>query len=175
VQKPRPRAGAFCFGKLASSCAGVNDAALLALFFLIPWPGTQSWVRRQQARPMKKSSLLASMLFAVAVLFAVAAAPVALAGDQDFTVVNQTGIEIHELYVTPHDSDDWEDDILGEDTLPNGSEVDIKCSRKEKAKLWDLKVVDADGNSVEWENLDLLDISEVTLHYKKGKAWADVK
>ena len=90
-------------------------------------------------------------------------------------MVNQTGIVIHELYVTPHDSDDWEDDILGEDTLPNGSEVDIKFSRKEKAKLWDLKVVDADGNSVEWENLDLLDISEVTLHYKKGKAWADVK
>jgi len=150
-------------------------ASFAIAWFLITCRSIQSGVRRQQARPMKKSSLLASMLFAVAFLFVVASAPVALAGDQDFTVVNQTGIEIHELYVTPHDSDDWEDDILGEDTLANGAEVDIKFSRKEKAKLWDLKVVDADGNSVEWENLDLLDISEVTLHYKKGKAWADVK
>lgn len=124
---------------------------------------------------MKNSSFLARMLFAAAIFFAVALVPAAMAGDQDFTVLNKTGIEIHELYVTPHDSDDWEDDILGEDTLVNGAEVDIKFSRKEKAKLWDLKVVDADGNEVTWENLDLLEISKVTLHYKKGKAWADVE
>lgn len=115
------------------------------------------------------------MLFAAAIFFAVALVPAAMAGDQDFTVLNKTGIEIHELYVTPHDSNDWEDDILGEDTLANGAEVDIKFSRKEKAKLWDLKVVDADGSEVTWENLDLLEISKVTLHYKKGKAWADVE
>ncbi len=124
---------------------------------------------------MKSSSFLARMLFAASIFFAVALVPVAMAGDQDFTVVNKTGIEVHELYVTPHDSDDWEDDILGEDTLTNGAEVDIKFSRKEKAKLWDLKVVDADGSEVTWENLDLLEISKVTLHYKKGKAWADVE
>ena len=124
---------------------------------------------------MKTSSFLARVFFSAAVLFAVAVMPVAMAGDQDFTVVNKTGIEIHELYVTPHDSDDWEDDILGEDTLANGAEVDIKFSRKEKAKSWDLKVVDADGNSIEWESLDLLEISKVTLHYKKGKSWADVE
>ena len=124
---------------------------------------------------MKNSSFLARMLFAAAVFFAIALVPAAMAGDQDFTVLNKTGIEIHELYVTPHDSDDWEDDILGEDTLVNGAEVDIKFSRKEKAKSWDLKVVDVDGNEVTWENLDLLEISKVTLHYKKGKAWADVE
>ncbi len=124
---------------------------------------------------MKNSSFFARMLFAVAVLFAVALMPMAMAGDQDFTVVNKTGVEIHELYVTPHNSDDWEDDILGEDTLANGEEVDIKFSRKEKAKSWDLKVVDADGNSIEWESLNLLDISKVTLHYKNGKSWADVE
>lgn len=124
---------------------------------------------------MKSSSFLARMLFAAAIFFAVALVPAAMAGDQDFTVLNKTGIEIHELYVTPHDSNDWEDDILGEDTLANGAEVDIKFSRKEKVKLWDLKVVDADGSEVTWENLDLLEISKVTLHYKKGKAWADVE
>ena len=124
---------------------------------------------------MKNSSFLARMLFAAAVFFAIALVPAAMAGDQDFTVLNKTGIEIHDLYVTPHDSDDWEDDILGEDTLVNGAEVDIKFSRKEKAKSWDLKVVDVDGNEVTWENLDLLEISKVTLHYKKDKAWADVE
>jgi len=41
--------------------------------------------------------------------------------------------------------------------------------------LWDLKIVDAKGASIEWEELDLTKISEVTLHYQNGKAWADVK
>jgi hypothetical protein len=96
-------------------------------------------------------------------------------GKQDFTLHNATGVEIHELYVSPHSSDDWEEDVLGQDTLPDGESVDIHFSRKEHAKMWDLKVVDKEGNSITWENLNLLEISDVTLHYKNGKAWADLK
>ena len=96
-------------------------------------------------------------------------------GKQDFTLVNRTGVEINSVYITPHSSDDWEDDILGQDTLPNGDSVDIQFSRKEKAKLWDLRVEDRDGNSIEWENLNLLEISKVTLFYKNGRAWAETE
>jgi hypothetical protein len=96
-------------------------------------------------------------------------------GKQDFTLVNQTGVEIHELYVSPHSADDWQEDVLGVDTLPSGESVDITFSPKERAKLWDLKVVDGKGNSIEWESLNLLEISKVTLHYKNGKAWADLE
>ncbi len=98
-------------------------------------------------------------------------------GDQDFTVVNATGVEIHELYVSPHSADDWQEDILGRDTLASGEFVDIVFSRKEKIKMWDLRIVDGEGNAIEWENLNLLEISKVTLHYNKktGKAWADIE
>jgi hypothetical protein len=96
-------------------------------------------------------------------------------GKQDFTLVNQTGAAINELYVSPHTSNDWEEDILGVDTLANGDSVDITFSRSERAALWDLKVVDKAGNSITWENLNLLEISKLTLHYKNGKAWADVE
>jgi hypothetical protein len=96
-------------------------------------------------------------------------------GKQDFTLVNQTGVEISELYVSPHSADDWEEDILGQDTLPSGQTLEITFSPKERAKLWDLKVVDSKGNSIEWESLNLLEISKVTLHYKNGKAWADLE
>ncbi|MDQ3907872.1 MAG: hypothetical protein M3268_05960 [Acidobacteriota bacterium] len=96
-------------------------------------------------------------------------------GKQDFTVVNQTGVEIHRLYVSPHDKDDWEEDILGRDTLASGESLDIKFDRSEKAKMWDLRVEDKQGNAIEWENLNLLEISKVTLHYKDGKAWADTE
>lgn len=96
------------------------------------------------------------------------------AGDQDFLLINSTGVEIYALYVTPHNADDWGDDILGVDTLLPNEKIEINFSRKEKAKLWDLRIEDEDGEFIEWENLNLLKISRVTLFYKNGKATAIV-
>jgi hypothetical protein len=111
----------------------------------------------------------------VAAAFAVAAATPAYAGEQDFTLVNKTGVEIHKLYTAPHSSDDWEEDVLGEDTLANGESLDITFPKREKAAHWDLRVEDSKGNAITFENLNLKEISEVVLHYKDGKAWADLK
>jgi hypothetical protein len=94
------------------------------------------------------------------------------AGAQDFTLVNATGVEIDKVFISPHSSNDWEEDILGQDTLPNGEKVDIKFHRAEKAPLWDLRIEDKQGHSIEWENLNLLEISKLTLDYKDGKATA---
>jgi hypothetical protein len=96
-------------------------------------------------------------------------------GKQDFTLHNETGVEIHSLYVSPHGEDEWGPDILGRDTLPSGETVEITFSPKEKAANWDLKVTDQSNNSIEWENLNLMEISEVTLHYSNGKGTAEVK
>ena len=120
---------------------------------------------------IKQTALCLAALMAMLLL----AVPAALAGDQDFILHNQTGVEIHALHIAPHSSDEWGEDILGEDTMANGATLTIKFSRKEKAQHWDLRIEDKAGNSLEWESLDLLEISEVTLHYKNGKAWADVK
>jgi hypothetical protein len=96
-------------------------------------------------------------------------------GAQDFTLVNKTGVEIYALYVTPHNADDWGSDILGVDTLASNGTLEITFSRKEKSKFWDLRVEDEDGNFIEWEKLNLLEISTVTLFYKNGKATAIVE
>lgn len=96
-------------------------------------------------------------------------------GAQDFLLVNKTGIEIYSLYVTPHDSDDWGDDILGADTLAANEDLEITFSRKEKAKLWDLRIEDSSGNYIEWDNINLLKVSEVTLYYKNKKPTATFK
>lgn len=98
--------------------------------------------------------------------------PATAAGAQDFTLVNATGVEIDKVFISPHNSDDWEEDVLGQDTLPDGQSVDIKFHRDEKAALWDLKIADKQGTSIEWPNLNLLEISKVTLNYKDGKATA---
>jgi hypothetical protein len=97
------------------------------------------------------------------------------AGDQDFSLVNKTGFVIESLHISPHSSDEWGDDILGKDTLGDGDTVNITFHRKEKAAMWDLKVTDPDDKSFTWEKLNLLEISEVTLFYRKGVATATFK
>jgi hypothetical protein len=105
----------------------------------------------------------------------VTATAFARVGKQDFVLHNETGVEIHEVYVSPVTTDEWEEDVLGTDTLADGDSVKITFDDRDKHVHWDLKVVDGKGNSIEWHDLNLIEISEVTLHYKDGKAWADVK
>ena len=94
---------------------------------------------------------------------------------QDFTLVNSTGVEINKLFISPHEKDDWEEDVLGQDTLPSGQSLHIKFNRSEKAAMWDLKVEDTQGNAIQWENLNLLKISKLTLYYENGRARAEAE
>ncbi|MCY7345847.1 MAG: hypothetical protein LH614_06450 [Pyrinomonadaceae bacterium] len=126
---------------------------------------------------MKGLRNLLAVLFVFGVFYFPAATTTEVSAQaaQDFTLVNKTGVEIYALYVTPHNADDWGDDVLGIDTLEANRATDIVFSRREKAKLWDLRVEDEDGEFIEWENLNLLEISKVTLYYNKGKATAVVE
>ena len=100
------------------------------------------------------------------------AAPAARGARQDFTLVNSTGVEIHKVFISPHDKDEWGEDILGRDTLPSGQSGEVTFNRDEKAAMWDLRVEDSQGEAIEWENLNLLEISKITLYYENGKARA---
>lgn len=93
-------------------------------------------------------------------------------GDQDFLLINSTGVEIYALYVTPHNSKEWGEDILGVDTLLDDSEILINFPRKTKAAYWDLRIEDEEGSYLEWDNLNLLKISTVELLYRNGKTTA---
>ena len=117
---------------------------------------------------MKKTLLFACCLFLVLTVNS-------YAGKQDFTLVNKTGFDLHEVYVAPHGSDDWQEDVLGKTMLTNGGSVKIAFERQIKGKDWDLKVVDKAGKATTWEKLDLLEISTVTLHFDEGKATAEVE
>ena len=127
---------------------------------------------------MKQFSLRIKIALALAtVAMFITATAFARTGKQDFILHNQTGVEINSLYVSPHSTDDWEDDVLGEDTLANGDSVKITFDDRDKHVHWDLKVTDKQGNSLEWYDLNLIEIEEVTLHWdaKAGKGWADIK
>jgi hypothetical protein len=100
-----------------------------------------------------------------------AATPSAL----DFTLINYTGLKIHAIYVSPHDSGVWEENILGPDELPDRGSVAVGFSPEEKATEWDLRVEDNDGNNAEWKNLRLSEISRITLRSGEDVVVAEVE
>lgn len=99
------------------------------------------------------------------------------AGKQDFTLVNKTGYEIDQVYVAKSSSDDWGDDILGKDTMPNGSSEEIEFTPKDSSCMWDLMVVWTDKTKAEWEKINLCEVEKVTIKYdrKTDKASVDLK
>lgn len=117
--------------------------------------------------------------FAIAGLGLVVLASVNLHAAQnrklDFTLVNQTGVDIAEVYVSPSNDDSWGEDVMGKDILKNKASVDIEFSRKETTCNWDLKVIDVEKDSIEWTKLDLCKANEITLKYEGKHPTAIIK
>ena len=113
----------------------------------------------------------------IAALLAGGLAAPAAAGEQDFTILNNTGYPIERVYVSASAKDDWEEDVLGRDTLPNGERTKIRFDRDEDACLWDLKVVYEDEESAEWQGINLCKVSVVALSYdrKTGETSAETE
>src|SRR5687767_13167560 len=114
-------------------------------------------------------TLFSGRMGKIATVAAVCALSLTLAGSafakgkQDFTLHNETKLEIVEVYVSAANVDNWEEDVLGDDTLSPGEEVDISFNSKEKADKWDLKVVDDNGKSWVWKSLNLSMITDVSI------------
>lgn len=103
-----------------------------------------------------------TMFAALAVL--VLPAP-ALADVQDFVFINSTGRTVAELYVSPSKTNDWEEDVLGTDTLADGGRTTINFSGDSDACLYDIKLVHDDGDSATWNAIDLCKVSVVAASY----------
>lgn len=116
---------------------------------------------------MIKSSFAAAILSLALGLGAASAARAAEA-KQDFLLVNKTGYTISEVYVSPSKSNDWEEDVLGRDTLDDGDRWEIKFHRSVKTCKWDLKVVyeDDDSDAI-WDGIDLCSVGKITIHYNR--------
>lgn len=108
-------------------------------------------------------------------LMAAPAALLAQGTDLNFKLVNKTGFDIHSVFLSPHDSDDWDEDVMGQDILADGESVDIKFHPKAKAKIWDLRVDDSKGKNFTWFEFDLTTIEEITIRVKDGKTVATWK
>lgn len=104
----------------------------------------------------------------VGLLLSVGVAGGALAGAQDFTLVNDTGYPLRAVFVSPSNEESWEEDILGKDILEDEDSVDLEFDRSHDECLWDIKVIyDDDGSSAVWHEIDLCKWSEITIQYDR--------
>ncbi|HVG24041.1 MAG TPA: hypothetical protein VND45_07795 [Thermoanaerobaculia bacterium] len=88
----------------------------------------------------------------IAVLLLCALAAPAFAKNATVKVINQSKWEIHHLFISAANEDEWGEDQLGEDVLTKGDSItitDIPCDK------YDVKVVDEDGDECVIEAVDL--------------------
>lgn len=104
--------------------------------------------------------------FVALILTILLVAPAAGSADADrvLWVENRTGRSIHGLHVSPVESDDWEEDILGEDILEHGDRVEILLSGYEEDQcLFDLLATNPDGTRWALPTIDLCRVFAVTV------------
>ncbi|MEZ5670617.1 MAG: hypothetical protein R3F55_24915 [Alphaproteobacteria bacterium] len=100
---------------------------------------------------------------AVAAAVLASASAAALAGQQDFTVVNDSAQDIYYLFVSPQSSDNWGDDILGQSIIPAGDYVDVQMDNFGSECLFDIQVANAYGETLEFWGVDLCSVSQVVV------------
>lgn len=107
-------------------------------------------------------------LFALTAVSAFSFAGAAFAADQDFTLKNRTGYQIDDVYISRHSASDWGADVMGRgNVLGDGDSTEITFRERARGCSWDLKVMYHDETTAEWSNLNLCEITAVTLHYDR--------
>lgn len=104
---------------------------------------------------------LALAAFAAATLLAPAAANAQ--ASQNFALVNRSGAQIDEVYVSASNRDSWGRDILGDGVMPSGTRRNITFPRGTTACDFDIRVVFAAGQRRETRGVNLCEVSTVTV------------
>ena len=106
----------------------------------------------------------AALALGVAVALAGATLPAssAFADNQDrrVRILNDTRTEMREFYASRSTTNDWEEDILGRNTLPAGQSVVINIDDGTGACIFDFKAVFADGDVLVREDINVCQIEQ---------------
>ena len=125
-------------------------------------------------RRHRRSGGLALLVCSLIFLLLMANSALVRARDVDLLLINRTGVDIRELYVSRQGTQEWEADRLRGQTLRNGGGLQTRLARWESDR-WDIKIVDGEGTSLEWTGLNLARASQVTLYLRDGRVYADLE
>ncbi len=98
----------------------------------------------------------------VALIATALAAPVA-AQDLVFTVTNDSGVDLVELYASSRDAASWEDNILAGQVLPSGASGEVTIAGAGENCAFDLRMVFSDGDVLE-DSADICQAPSYTIN-----------
>lgn len=85
---------------------------------------------------------------AIAVAGALILAQTASAADRKVNIVNKTGETLTEFYASVQSTNDWEEDILGDDTVDDGDTFEANIDDGSGKCVYDFKGVFENGGEV---------------------------
>lgn len=80
-------------------------------------------------------------------LIALAATPV-MAEDLEFTLINASSFKLVEMYVSPHEAEEWGENILSVASVDPGTEGQISIADGEEVCDYDMRIVMDNGADV---------------------------
>ncbi|MEM9004767.1 MAG: hypothetical protein AAGE59_14745 [Cyanobacteria bacterium P01_F01_bin.86] len=104
-----------------------------------------------------------STAIALAIPTLLMSGPAALAEALQFTLINDSSQDVYYLYVSPSESDDWGEDILGDEIIPSGTTSEIVIDDGLATCEYDLLAISVDEDEVEDYGLNLCEISTYTI------------
>ncbi|MGY2051366.1 hypothetical protein [Methylobacterium sp. JK268] len=87
---------------------------------------------------------------------------VAMAANRHVDIVNKTGLTLKHFYASSIGSNNWEEDILGRDTIANGETFDIDIDDGTGACRFDFRAVFQNGSEIIKRNINVCEISTFT-------------
>ena len=100
---------------------------------------------------------------AAAAFLATAFADPALADDITFELRNETSQVLDQFYASPSATDDWEEDILGQDVLDAGQSGNVTIVNGSDQCEYDLKSVFQGGQEIVREDVNLCETGSYSL------------
>lgn len=101
------------------------------------------------------------ILFSTAMLLLVSS-QAATAANRHVDIINKTGMTLKHFYASSTGSSNWEEDILGRDTIANGETFDIDIDDGTGACRFDFRAVFQNGSESVKRNINVCEISTFT-------------
>jgi hypothetical protein len=83
-----------------------------------------------------------------------------------FSIVNNTGFTLNNIYVTPSETTNWGKDILPNDMFNDQSTVNVTIPADYGTTcLFDIKITDVPGDAVVFYKVDACTLHTLTIHW----------
>lgn len=84
-------------------------------------------------------------------------------GAQDFTMTNNTGMILIDVFISPDNANDWGSDVIPKDMILDGETFVFKFSVDEQHCVWDIMFTADNGTKYYMQNVNLCSTTNLTL------------